>query len=289
VDVGGQVARGVQRDRVTDLAGAVAFWAVLSVPPGLMAVAAALGLMELVVEPETADSAREEVLTALSRALSREGAAPLWDSAEELFLERSPGILTVAAAAALWTTSRAFAAVIRALNVAYGIVEERGWLRTRLLGLGLALASILAIALVAVVLIVGPLLGQGDAVADALGLGGAFAFLWDWLRLPFALAALVLWAATVLHMAPSHRSPWRWDLPGAVFAALMALAVSLGFRLYLAFAGEGNQVFGVLGGGLILLFWLYLLSLSLLIGGELNAVLSRRVGLRTDPDQPTDD
>jgi membrane protein len=281
------VVAEVQRDRANDLAGAVAFWAILSVPPGLLAVAAALGLLGWVVDAETADRARTEVLDALAEVLTAE-AQPILESVEALFVEQSPGILTIAAVAAMWTTSRAFAAVIRALNVAYGIEEARPWLRTRLLALGLAVASVLTMAVLLVMLVVGPLLGRGETVAEALGVGVVFAFLWDWLRAPVAFAVLVAWTTTVLHVAPSHRSPWRWDVPGALLAAVLCLAASLGFRLYLAIAGEGNQVFGVLGGALILLFWLYLLSLSLLIGGELNAVLSRRVGLRTDPDQSPD-
>ncbi len=52
------------------------------------------------------------------------------------------------------------------------------------------------------------------------------------------------------------------------------LAVSVAFRLYLHFVG-GNEVFRVLGGALVVVLWLYMLSLALLVGAELNAVLAR--------------
>jgi membrane protein len=53
------------------------------------------------------------------------------------------------------------------------------------------------------------------------------------------------------------------------------LFVSAGLNIYLRVAADANPVYGVLGGGLILLIWIYLLSLSLLLGGELNPVLAR--------------
>lgn len=46
------------------------------------------------------------------------------------------------------------------------------------------------------------------------------------------------------------------------------------FQIYLRFAAEGNAVFRVLGGALTLLFWLYLLAIGLLLGGEVNAVIA---------------
>jgi uncharacterized BrkB/YihY/UPF0761 family membrane protein len=62
----------------------------------------------------------------------------------------------------------------------------------------------------------------------------------------------------------------RRALTGALW-----LIVSGAFRLYLHLFG-GNPVFGVLGGARVVLLWLYLLSLGLLIGAELNAVLAER-------------
>ena len=90
------------------------------------------------------------------------------------------------------------------------------------------------------------------------------------------------WAAAVLHVAPNHRTPWRWDVPGAVLAAGLWVATSIAFRAFLDLAGEGNQVFGALGGALTLLFWLYLLGIGIVLGGELNAVLAARHGVRQE-------
>ncbi len=54
------------------------------------------------------------------------------------------------------------------------------------------------------------------------------------------------------------------------------LVASAGFRVYLEIAADGNPVLGAFGGGAIVMTWAYLLSLALLLGGELNAVLMQR-------------
>ena len=178
---------------------------------------------------------------------------------------------------ALLVLSRGFATVLRALNLAYDVTERRRWWKLRLWSLGLALSSTLIAAVVLAMIVVGPLFGQGREVASLFGLGRGFGFIWRWLRWPLVFALLIAWATTLFYIGPNRRKErWRRDLPGATVAALLWLIVSAGFNIYLRVAADTNPIYGVLGGGLILLVWLYLLSLSLLVGGELNAVLAAR-------------
>ncbi|MDP8987017.1 MAG: YihY/virulence factor BrkB family protein, partial [Actinomycetota bacterium] len=187
-----------------------------------------------------------------------------------------PGLLTLGTLGALFAAARGFVGVIRALDEAYDLEERRTWFAIVPSAVALALVSVLVAVVMLATLVLGPLLGGGQEVADAVGLGDAFAFFWELLRAPFAFVVLILWATTLYRVAPDHHTAWRRHLPGAVLAATLWLLVSLGFRLYLRLAAGGNEVFGVLGGTLILLVWLYALGVGLILGGELNAVLLRR-------------
>ncbi|MEX2659146.1 MAG: YihY/virulence factor BrkB family protein [Acidimicrobiales bacterium] len=269
-----------REDRVSGLAAEIAFFGVLSVFPGLLALAAGLGSLEAIVGQEVAAETERVVLDALRDSLGER--SPTVEAVHSLFTEQNPGLLTFGLILALLGMSRGFGAVIRALDVAYDVEERRPWLHRRLMAVGLALGSLVIAVVLLAVLVLGPLLGGGRDVAEALGLGQVFATGWTWLRWPFALLALLAWAVTLLHLAPNHRTPWRWDVPGAVLAASIWIATSVGFRAFLAVAGEGNQVFGALGGALTLLFWLYLLGIGLVLGGELNAVLAARHGMRQE-------
>ena len=134
--------------------------------------------------------------------------------------------------------------------------------------------------IVMVLIVVGPLFGGGEELADDLGVGSFFATLWTWFRWPVVFLVLLAWAATVFHIAPNHRSPWRYELPGALVSAVWWSVVSLGFNSYLNAASSGsNAIYGLLGGALSLLFWLYLMSMGLLLGAELNSLFAVHRGV----------
>ena len=270
-----RVVRQSIEDRVGGLAAEVAFFGVLSLFPGLLVVAAALGSLEGLIGGDLAGRAEELVLSFLDRILTEQAAGAV-AAVRELFARPRGGLLTLASLLALWGLSRGFVAVIRALDLAYDLEEQRSLVHQRLTALGLALSAVAVAVVLLAAVVVGPLLGGGLRLAGWLGLGREFAATWGWLRWPVAFALLVAWGATLYHVGPYRRAPWRAGLPGAALAGILCLAVSVGFGAYLRLAAAANQVLGALGGGLILLVWLYLLALAVLVGGELNAVLLAR-------------
>lgn len=281
-----EVAREFRRewhdDRVTGLAAEVAFFGLFSLFPALVAMAAALGSLQALLGQRVAERAEQQVLGFVERVFTADAQATV-ESINRLFTDQNTGLVTFGMVAALWAASRGFAAVVNALDVAYDVTETRGYLRVRLRGLGLAVGSVGVGAVILAMLVLGPLLGGGRDVAEAVGLGQAFATAWDWVRLPVAAAIMVAWAGAVYHLAPNHHTPWRWDLPGALLASGLWALLSVGLRLYLAVAAGANQVLGILGGALTVVLWLYLMALGLVLGGELNAILARRAGVVQNP------
>jgi membrane protein len=272
-----RIVRKSDRDRALGLAAETAFFAVLGVFPGLLMVAGVLGWLDALLGTGTAARVEGEVVDALRLVLTEDAAGAI-ASVEELFTTGAR-LLTVATLLALVSLSTGFATVVNALNLAYSVPETRGWWRRRFLGLALGVGSVLLGALGLAAVVVGPLLGQGDALAGLVGVDADIG-VWQHLRWPAAFVALVLWATTLCHLAPATRTQWRRDLPGGVLTGVLWLAASYGLNAYLRVASDSNPVLGALGGGLILMVWIYLLSLALLIGAELNAVLQARSGAR---------
>ena len=269
------------KDRVGGLAAEIAFFALLGFFPAVVALAAALGSADAVIGKNTAANVEDWLVNQMVDVFG--GDNSLEQTTRELFDGVNGGALTIGALIALYAASRGFTAVVRALDVAYDHGHMRGWFSTRLVGLGLTLLSVLAAAAVLTMIVVGPLFGEGDEIAADLGLASVVGTLWDWLRWPVVFVVLVAWAATVYHVAPNHRSPWRSELPGALVAAVWWGLVSLGFSTYLAVASSGaNAIFGLLGGAISLLFWLYLMAMGLLLGAEINSIRAVRTGLDLD-------
>ncbi|MDQ4069201.1 MAG: YihY/virulence factor BrkB family protein [Actinomycetota bacterium] len=273
-DVGRQLWRDSKDDRLTGLAAEVAFFALLSVFPGLLTVAAGLGALDAVFGSAVLARAQREVVDLLTTFLTDQ-AEGVTAAVEALFEQGSGGVFTFGVVAALWAASRGMSTVLRTLGEIYGVEEERSWVRRRLLGFGLAVASALLIVVVLTSLVVGPLFGLGRVLAGWVGMDAAYGVLWAWLGVPVAFLVLVGWAAVLFHSVPHPHAGWRAHFGGAALTGALWLLASGGLRLYLELFG-GNPVFGVLGGALVVLLWVYLLSLALLVGAELNAVLAQR-------------
>lgn len=269
-------------DRVGAMSAEIAFFAVLGFFPALIVLAAALGSADGFLGESNAAEIETWLVDQMTQVFGGENT--LESTVSDLFGGANTSAFTVGAVLGVYAASRGFVAVVGALDIAYDHKQTRGWLSTRLVGFGLTLLTVAVAAVVLTLLVVGPLFGGGAELAEDLGVDGWFTVLWTWFRWPVAFGVLVAWAASLYHIAPNHRSPWKWELPGAVLASLWWAAVSLGFGQYLETATSGaNAVFGLLGGALSLLFWLYLMSMGLLLGAEVNSVIAERNGVLIEP------
>ena len=266
------------KDRVGGLAAEIAFFALLGFFPALIVLAAALGSADGILGTAAATDIEtwlvDQVTTVLGGDNNVEGVV------RDLFASDNGSAFTVGAVFAAYAASRGFTAVVRALDVAYDHEQRRNWLSTRIVGIGLTAMTIVVAAIVLMLIVVGPLFGEGAELAERRGVDGWFTVLWTWCRWPVVFLALIGWAASLYNIAPNHRSPWKYELPGALLASVWWTVVSLGFGTYLGLASRGaNAIFGFLGGALSLLFWLYLMAMGLLLGAEVNSIIAPRRGV----------
>jgi len=272
------------RDRVPGLSAEVAFFAVLSLFPGMLIAVGMLGFLDLLVGNDLATRVQQQTVEAADSLLTDQ-AEPVVESVEGVFAGRYGEVLTLSAVGALVTLSGAWAVLISALNLAYDVPEQRSWVRRRLLGLGLGIATLVVVALTLTVVVVGPLLGHGPELAASVGLREVFGQVWSFGRLPLLFVILTTWLLVVFRVAPNRHTTWPAALPGAVLTAVLWLLTTAGFRLYLVLVGDRNPLLGAFGGGVVVMTWAYLLSLALLLGAELNALLEVGRAKGQDPDE----
>lgn len=263
-------------DRVSGLAAEIGFFALLSLFPLLLVSSSALGSLGNILGSNLASDVEEQLTEWASALFGTDGGVT--EAVGSLFAGASTSALTVGVIATIYTASRGFAAVVRALDVAYGHHNTRGWIGTQLIGLALAVGTIIVGSLTVAGLVIGPLLGREDFLGDGL-VGEILGWLWRWLRYPAAAAVLILWAATIFHVAPNRRASWRGEVPGAAFSAVLWLISTVLFSVYLrTLSSDTNAVFGVIGTAITIQLWLYLLAIGLVLGAELNAGLALRGG-----------
>jgi membrane protein len=98
--------------------------------------------------------------------------------------------------------------------------------------------------------------------------------------IPLALFFALVGVAMVYYFAPAAEQDWRWLTPGSTFALLMWLAMSFGLREYVARFNTYNATYGSIGGVILLLLWLYLSSIVLLVGAEINSEIEHAAAER---------
>jgi membrane protein len=123
-------------------------------------------------------------------------------------------------------------------------------------------------------MVAGPPIGR--AVADVFGLGEVFTLVWNMVRWPVALLFLVTVVALLYYFAPDADQPFRWITPGGFIGVILWLLASVAFRIYVSSDfNTYNKTYGSIGTVIILLLYLYISSLVVLFGAELNATLVR--------------
>lgn len=265
---GRQTMREAGDDNLNLLAAGIAFNAFLALIPLLTAVVLGYGL---VASPAQV----AEHIVVLAQVLPHEAAEIVGDQLESMVetAGAATGLgLILALGIALFSTLRGAIGVIRGLNIAYGVPERRTFVRQTLaataITLGLVTVFILASVGISVVSFLADLLPElGGTMRTMLRFG-------FWLA---AAAATSLVIALIYAYAPNREQrEWRWLTPGSVVATLVWIAATLGFSFYVGNFGNYNAIYGTLGAAIIFLTWLYLSAYILLVGAELNQVLSRR-------------
>jgi membrane protein len=248
-------------DQVPLLAAGVAFFAFLAIFPALIALVSIYGLF---ADPATIAAQLES----LTEALPDQARQVITDQVNQLAARRaalSIGLI-ISLLIALWSASGGVSNLLTAVNVAYDEEEKRGFVKKRLLSLGMTIAAIVFMVVVLVIVAVLPPLlksvfGPGPLrwVLQILG----------WLVL-FVLVMAAL--AIIYRIGPERDAPkMTWVSVGALVATSIWLIASIGFSIYSSTFGNYAKTYGVFAGIVVLLFWLWLSAYAILLGAEINA------------------
>lgn len=252
-------------DDIPTTAQALAYSLFLAIPATMLL---ALGVFSLVADAQTVES----LIDRAGAVMPAEAASLLQDSLRRT--TESPGsglVMTVLGfALALWTTTSAATTLMKAVTLAFDGDESRSFARKRALALVIVAALVLAAILVVGLLILGPHIETW--VGDAVGVPTLTAWLWWTLQWPVLVGGLLFAFALVLFVGPNVEQPtWKLVTPGAVTALLVWLLASAGFAFFSANFGSYDKTWGTLAAVVVTLIWLWLTSLAILFGAEVNA------------------
>jgi membrane protein len=250
-----RVWNAANADEILPRAAALSYAFLFSVFPLLLFVTA---LLSLVVVHHVI----RQLMDSAAQVLPGEATAAVRTTLRQIIAGRGyRGLISLGAATALWAGSTGIATLMSMLNVVYRARDQRPWWKRKLI-------AVLLTTILAVFVIVATLLIMLSArIGAALGTTG---------NVLTALAPVVLVLLTVDLMycvAPACTEPWRFATPGAVTFTVLWLAMSLGLRVYVANFSSYDVMYGSIGGLILFMLWLFLTSVVLLLGAEINRVI----------------
>jgi membrane protein len=257
---------------MTDSAGTLTYFAMMSLFPALLLGVTLLGLF-----------GQQSLISDASDYLLRNGADPdtaaVVSDALQKVINASGGALgftlVLSVALAINGASGAFAAAGRALNTVYGVEEDRGFVTRKLVDIACTLVVIVMFSIVLVAIFLG---GEiADDVLGKIGLGSTAAAVWSVARWPAAVVAAMVGYGLVYAVAPNVvPRRFRWLTPGAALGVVLWLVLSIAFAVYIRNFATYGAAYGVFGAAIVLLLWLYVSANAFLFGAEVNAELERQ-------------
>jgi membrane protein len=259
--------REMNSDRLLSIAGGVSFFVLLAIFPAVTALVSAYGLFfNTSTITDNLSLLNDVVPDNMLNIVHEQASRIASNSARALSIGFVVGV-----AASLWSAMSGVKAIIDALNVIYEQKEGRNVLKLNLVALVFTLAGFAAFLLAITAIVVLPL------ILSPIGLGSMTETLTRIARWPVLLVALLIGLAVLYRYGPDRRAArWQWVSVGSVFAAVTWIAASFLFSWYLASFANYNATYGSLGAVVGLMIWLWISTILVLLGAELNAEIEHQ-------------
>jgi membrane protein len=266
-DIFWRTYKQISEDRLLAVAAGVVFYGLLAVFPAVTAFVSLYGLF-------ASTSAISDHLS-IAAGILPEGAVDILREQIGRLAAKSDAKLSFGfifgLAMALWSANAGMKAIMDALNVVYEEKEKRGFLKLNLVSLAFTLAAIGSLLLAVGAVVVLPI------VLAHLGLQNVTDALFRLARWPLLLVLVIVGLAVLYRFGPSRREPrWQWLTVGSVFAAAAWLLSSALLSWYLASFANYNATYGSLGAGIGMMMWMWVTSIVILFGAELNSEIEHQ-------------
>ena len=275
LDIAWRVFNNLQNDRVLLVAAGVTFYGLLVLFPATAALVSLYGLF--------ADASTINQHLQLVSGFLPEGASTVIADQIKRIAANGQGKLGLAfigtLAFCLWGANSGTKSIFEALNVIYKEREKRGFLRLTLQSMTFTLCGIVLVLLAIAGIVAVPVMLTLFGVPG----GSALSLLSLW---PLLYAVILLALSCLYSYGPSRARPrWHWVSRGSAAAGAIWLIGSLLLSWYVARFGTYNATYGSLGAVIGFMVWMWLSTIVVLLGAEINAEMEHQ--MRRDTTQGT--
>lgn len=256
-------------DDIFALGAQLAYYMVLSFIPFLMFLMTLVGFSHL---------NSDAVLNLLSNVMPTEAFNLIQSTVIEIVDREQTGLLWISIALAIWVSSSGFKAVIKGLNKAYGVKETRSYIKLKLISMIYTILLALIVIATLFLFVFGDVIG--DFFMKVLENPEVIYYIWNMLRYVVVILIMILFFMFLYNATPCVRLGWLEVIPGAVITTLGWISISYIFAYYVNNFSNYSRLYGSLGAVFMFMTWMFITSMILILGGEINAVLAEKNRLK---------
>lgn len=256
-------------DDIFALGAQLAYYMVLSFIPFLMFLMTLVGFSHL---------NSDAVLNLLSNVMPTEAFNLIQSTVIEIVDREQTGLLWISIALAIWVSSSGFKAVIKGLNKSYGVKETRSYIKLKLISMIYTILLALIVIATLFLFVFGDVIG--DFFMKVLEHPEFIYYIWNILRYVVVILIMILFFMFLYNATPCVRLGWLEVIPGAVITTLGWISISYIFAYYVNNFSNYSRLYGSLGAVFMFMTWMFITSMILILGGEINAVLAEKNRLK---------
>ena len=252
-----------KRDDIFALASQLAYYLILSFFPFIMFVFTLVGFSKF---------NSNDILKFLNNLVPLSVFQLIENTVKEIVNYQNTGLLGASVLLTIWTASSGFRAVLKGVDKAYNIKENRGFIKRSIISYISTILLALTIIVTLALLVFGEIIGNYFLLHKRNSI--LIIFIWNLFRYGLILIVLIFILAIIYKFAPSKKIKWREAFPGAIITTFGWLIISVAFSFYINNFNNYSKFYGSLAAVFILMIWLFLTSMIFLFGLEVNSVLS---------------
>lgn len=261
----------ITRESILNKASSLSYNFMLAIFPGII-------FLFTLIPYIPVDNFQEKLLSFLEIVIPTDAFTAIQTTLEDIIKNQNGGLLSFGFVLATFFATNGMTNLMMTFNKASLTRENRKWLLRRIIALALSFAIVTALALgIGVFTIVGIFINYLKENIE-------YDLSWFWTFLLTVSKWCILFliyfftVGLVYKYGPSSSRHWKIFSPGAILATILAILTFLGFAFYINNFNAYNKIYGSIGTIIVIMIWMYLNSLIILIGFELNTslVLSKR-------------
>jgi membrane protein len=255
--------REIGKDSLVNKSSSLAYSFMLAIFPGIIFLFTLIPFIKI-------DGFQDQLLNLIQLVLPHNAYDAFETTLKDIIKNQNKGLLSFGFLSAIFFATNGVKNLMKAFNKSSLIIETRSWLKQRLIALVLTTIICFSIIICISAMALGEVLLYKITnelhIKNSSVVFGVKITRWALLAILYFLTVSVLY-----RYGPAHSKKWRLFSAGSWLATILAFITIWGFSFYINHFGSYNKVYGSIGTLIVVMIWLYLNSLILLIGFELNA------------------